>query len=57
MTQKPSATEIHKKLLIAEQLYELAYKTKYYQLKQKYPDWTDQQIHEKVIELIDKGCQ
>ena len=52
----PPFDDIQKKFKIAEGLFELAYKSKYFQLKSKNPQWSHEQIHEKVIELIDRGC-
>ncbi len=48
--------KIKQKLQIAEGLFNFAYSTKYYQLKKKHTDWSHQEIHEKTLELIEKGC-
>jgi hypothetical protein len=48
---------IKQKFKIVEDLFNIAYKTKSFQLRKKHPDWTDQQIHEKTLELIDKGSE
>ncbi len=46
-----------KNLKIAEDLFNIAYKTKTYQIQKKHPEWPQKQIHEKVMELISKGCE
>ena len=54
-SQKP-ANLIERKLKIAEGLFNFAYRVKSHQLKLKNPAWTAEQIHQKTIELIEKGC-
>jgi hypothetical protein len=48
--------KIKQKLQIAEGLFNLAYSTKYFQLKKKHPEWSHEVIHLNTIELIEKGC-
>lgn len=50
-------SSIKQKLKIAEDLFNLAYTTKSFQLKKKHPKWTTDQIHQKTMELIEKGCK
>ncbi|OFZ18191.1 MAG: hypothetical protein A2Z20_11735 [Bdellovibrionales bacterium RBG_16_40_8] len=44
------------KLKIAEDLFNFAYEVKSYQLRKKHTDWTEKIIHQKTMELIEKGC-
>ena len=48
--------KIKQKLQIAEGLFNFAYLTKYFQLKKKHPEWSDKEIHQNTIDLIEKGC-
>jgi len=50
------AAKIEKKLRIAEELFELAYETKRFLLKKKYPLLSQQEINHKAYGLIEKGC-
>ena len=55
--RKPlTSKEIEKKLKIAEDLFNIAYKAKSFQLKKKYPHWSNEQIHQRTVQLIDQGC-
>lgn len=54
-SQKPESA-IYQKLKIAEDLFNLAYSVKSHQLKLKHPDWSNEMIHQRTIELIDRGC-
>jgi hypothetical protein len=49
--------EVPKKFKIVEDLFNLAYKVKSYQLQQQHPDWSTEDIHKKTLELIEKGSQ
>ncbi len=51
-----SQQEIFKKMKIAEDLFNFAYEVKIHQLKKKHPDWLPEQLHQKTLDLIDKGC-
>ncbi len=48
---------IYKKLKLASDLFELAFKIKSHQLQLKYPKATNQEIKNKTLELIEKGCR
>ena len=50
------AKKIEKKLRILDGLFELAYETKRYQLRQKFPDLTEREINHKAYALIERGC-
>ena len=50
------AAKIEKKLRIAEELFELAYETKRFLLKKKYPLLSQREINHKAYALIEKGC-
>ncbi len=51
----PAPKNARRNLQIAEDLFNLAYKVKTHQLKKKYPEWSEQHVHEAVMVLIEKG--
>jgi hypothetical protein len=57
MENPGSAEEVQKKFKIVEDLFNLAYKVKSYQLKQQHPEWSSEDIHKKTLELIEKGTE
>ncbi|MBI3535011.1 MAG: hypothetical protein HY072_05950 [Deltaproteobacteria bacterium] len=48
---------IYKKLKLASDLFELAFKIKSHQLRLKYPQATFKEIKEMTLKLIEKGCR
>ena len=56
MKSQLDARKIDKKLRIANDLFQMAYETKRYQLRKKYPDLSEREINHKAYELIEKGC-
>jgi hypothetical protein len=53
---KNASLAIQKKMKIAEDLFNFAYEVKYFRLKSLHPDWSPEQLHQKTMELIDRGC-
>lgn len=51
----PDRETIHKKLRQTAQLYEFAYTLKKTQITRKHPDWSQQQINERVRELMQRN--
>lgn len=47
---------IQKKLKLASDLFDFAFKIKSFQLKKKYPHLTEKEINQKTYELIERGC-
>jgi len=56
MEQILPVNTIEKKIKLSLELYELAYKIKNFQLKQKYPTKTLQEIHKMTLELIESAA-
>jgi hypothetical protein len=50
-------SEVHRKLKIASDLFDLAVKVKSTQVKAQNPDWSDEQVRARVMELIERGCR
>jgi hypothetical protein len=48
--------KIQKKLKLAEDLFNFAYSVKFHQLQKKHTDWSNKQIHEHTMLLIERGC-
>jgi len=51
------AAKIEKKLRIADELFRLAYETKKFQIRNKYPHLSEREINHKAYALIEKGCK
>ena len=49
----PPSAENHKKLKIVSDFFDMAVKIKSHQLKQKFPNASEQEIKVKVVELIE----
>ena len=57
--KKPTDVEtqkIQKRLELAENLFNFAYSVKFHQLQKKHSDWSNKQIHEHTMLLIERGC-
>lgn len=48
--------KIERKLKLASDLFEFAFKAKSFRLKQQYPELSEEKIRKKTYELIKKGC-
>jgi hypothetical protein len=48
--------KIQKRLKLAEDLFNFAYSVKFHQLKKKHTDWSEKQVHEHTMLLIERGC-
>jgi hypothetical protein len=48
--------KIQKRLKLAEDLFNFAYSVKFHQLKKKHMDWSEKQVHEHTMLLIERGC-
>ena len=48
---------VHKKLRIASDLFRLAYETKRFQLRQRYPELTERELNHRAYALIERGCR
>lgn len=48
--------KIQKRLKLAEDLFNFAYSVKYHQLQKKHSDWSEKQVHEHTMLLIERGC-
>ena len=48
--------KIQKKLKLASDLFDFAFKVKSFQLKNKYPELSEKEIKAKTYELIERGC-
>ena len=48
---------VTKKWQLASDLFEIAFKTKQFQMKKKYPHLSEKEINHKAYELIEKGCR
>ncbi len=48
--------KIQKRLKLAEDLFNFAYSVKYHQLQKKHSDWSEKQVHEHTLLLIERGC-
>jgi hypothetical protein len=55
-TEDFKVKNIKLKMKIAEDLFNFAFKIKFFQLKNNHPDWTPEKIQAKTLELIEKGC-
>lgn len=51
-----SALEVQKKIKMASDLFDFAFKVKFHQLKKKFPNATDEEIKKQTLELIERGC-
>jgi len=56
MSKPLDPKKIEKKLRIANDLFQMAYEVKCYQLRKKHPDWTTRQINHAAYALIERGC-
>ncbi len=60
MTAKGNQTltreKIERKLRIIDELFTMAYETKRFQLRQKYPHLSEREINHRAYALIEKGC-
>ncbi len=45
-----------KNLKLGEGLFNFAYKAKSFQLRKKYPQWDEEKVHQRTMELIERGC-
>ncbi len=52
-----SSESISRKWQLASDLFDMAFKTKQYQIKKKFPELSDLEINKKAYELIEKGCR
>ena len=48
--------KIEKKLKLASDLFDFAFKVKSFQLKKKYPELSEKEINAKTYALIERGC-
>lgn len=48
--------KIQKRLKLAEDLFNFAYSVKFHQLQKKHTDWSQKQVHEHTMLLIERGC-
>jgi hypothetical protein len=44
-------------LRIASELFDLALRVKVHQLRKKHPDWSEEKVKSKALELIEKGTR
>ena len=51
-----NSVKIQKKLKLASDLFEFAFKTKCFQIKKKHPKLSDKDVRKKAYELIERGC-
>ena len=48
--------KVERKLLLAASLFEMAFRVKRHQLKNKFPELTEQEANHRAYALIEKGC-
>lgn len=48
--------KIERKLRMADELFQMAYEMKRFQLRKKHPHLTEREINHKAYALIEKGC-
>ncbi len=48
--------KVTKKLQIANDLFQLAYDVKRFQLRKKFPELSEREINHKAYALIERGC-
>ncbi len=48
--------KVEKKLQLAAGLFALAFRTKCFQLRQKYPELSEREINHRAYALIERGC-
>lgn len=53
----PNAQKIEKKLQLAADLFEMAYLTKKFQLRKKFPELSEKEINHQAYALIERGCR
>ncbi len=54
---KEKSKKIEAKILLMDQLFDLAYECKKYQIRKKNPNLSEIEINHKAYELIERGCR
>ena len=54
--KKLNPKKVQKKLKLASDLFDFAFKIKCFQIKKKNPKLTEKEINKKAYELIERGC-
>jgi hypothetical protein len=54
---KLDSEKVEKKLRLAADLFEFAFRVKFFQLQTQHPELTERELNHRVYALIEKGCR